>query len=60
LTTNSTGDEPELSTGDELDELHTTKHEPWESWGTTARYVIVRLAQTMPTALLVWQAFVHH
>jgi hypothetical protein len=26
----------------------------------TARYVIVRLAQIAPTALLVWQARLHH
>jgi hypothetical protein len=34
--------------------------EPWQSWGDTLRYVVVRLSQAIPTAVLVWQACIHH
>jgi hypothetical protein len=33
---------------------------PWRSWGTTIRYVIVQLAHSVPTGLLVWLAYIHH
>ncbi len=28
--------------------------EPWQSWGSTLRYMIVRLAQAISGALLLW------
>jgi hypothetical protein len=31
--------------------------EPWQSWQSTARYLIVRLAQLAPWA---WLAYLHH
>jgi hypothetical protein len=40
-------------------ESHPTTQEPWHSWGDTVRYVIFRLAQIMPTAMLVWQLYLH-
>jgi hypothetical protein len=39
---------------------HTSTSEPWESWGCATRYLIVRIAQAAPSALLVWQAYAHH
>jgi hypothetical protein len=47
------------STGLQADE-HRTTPEPWQSWGATVRYLIVRIAQAAPSALLVWQAYVRH
>jgi hypothetical protein len=34
--------------------------QPWQSWGSTARYLIVRLAQAVPTGLCVWLAYLRH
>ncbi len=34
--------------------------EPWQSWESTARYLIVRLSQVVPNAVLVWQAWLRH
>jgi hypothetical protein len=33
---------------------------PWQSWGSTVRYLIVRIAQGLPSAVLVWLAYVRH
>jgi hypothetical protein len=35
-----------------------TPQEPWLTWPTTARYVLTRLVEILPTVLLLWQAFV--
>jgi len=37
-----------------------TSSEPWESWGSTARYLIVRLVPVIPNAVLVWEAWLRH
>jgi hypothetical protein len=29
-----------------------TRSEPWQSWGWTARYVVMRFTQAVPAALL--------
>ena len=28
--------------------------EPWQSWGVTIRYLVIRLAQAAPTVALAW------
>ncbi len=33
--------------------------EPWQSWGTTTRCLILRLAEVAPSVLLVWQTYLH-
>jgi len=47
------------STDEQADQSETTP-EPhwWQSWGTTLRYVIGSLAQAVPSALILWQAWV--
>jgi hypothetical protein len=30
---------------------------PWQSWGSTVRYVVVRLAEAVPYVVLAWQAY---
>jgi hypothetical protein len=47
------------NTTDDQPDSQATAREPWQSWGATARFTIVRLAQTMPTAMLVWIAYFH-
>ena len=39
---------------------HRSTPEPWQSWGSTARYLIVRISQAVPSGLLVWLAYVRH
>jgi hypothetical protein len=35
--------------------------QPWQSWGSTVRYTVVRLAEVMPyIAVLAWQAYPRH
>ena len=41
-------------------EVRKSTPKPWQAWGLTARYVIVQLAQAVPTALLLWLSYVHH
>ena len=36
------------------------KPEPWQSWSSTARYLLVRLAQAVSNAVLVWLAYARH
>lgn len=31
-----------------------TKPEPWHSWGTTVRYLVIRLGLAVPGIALVW------
>jgi hypothetical protein len=50
---------PKKLTEDRTDE-HCTVRKPWQSWGTTIRYLITRVAQAVPTAMLVWLAHLHH
>jgi hypothetical protein len=38
---------------------HRSASKPWETWDSTMRYLIVRVAQTVPNAALVWLAYVH-
>jgi len=33
-----------------------TTPEPWQSWGTTVRYLVIRLGLALPGVLLVWLA----
>jgi hypothetical protein len=33
--------------------------QPWWSWQLTARYLIVQLAQSVPSGMLVWLAYAH-
>ncbi len=44
------------STDANVDE-RTNTPQPWQSWDTTVRCLILRLAQAAPSALLVWQAY---
>ena len=37
-----------------------TTSEPWQSWGSAARYLVVRFAEAVPSGVLVWLAYVHH
>ena len=39
---------------------HESAPKPWQSWGLTIRYLVVRLAQATPNAMLVWLAYVRH
>jgi hypothetical protein len=32
-----------------------TTPQPWQTWGSVARYAICRLAQATPTVLLLWE-----
>jgi hypothetical protein len=48
---NNTGTDPEE---------HSDGSEPWRSWPTTVRYLVVRLAQATPSGVLVWLAYLHH
>ena len=34
------------------DRFYLSSQDPWESWGGTTRFVIIRLAETSPTILL--------
>jgi hypothetical protein len=34
--------------------------DPWQSWSSTSRYVIIQLAQALPTLAVIWQAFARH
>ena len=36
------------------------KSEPWQSWPSTVRYLLVQVAQAVPNLILVWLAFAHH
>jgi hypothetical protein len=38
---------------------HNNASEPWQSWPLTARYLLVRLAQAVPSAVLLWLAYAH-
>jgi hypothetical protein len=35
------------------------RSEPWRSWPSTVRYMVVKLAQAAPNGVLVWLAYVH-
>jgi hypothetical protein len=37
-----------------------TVPEPWQAWGTTARYVIIRLALIVPSIVFAWLVFGFH
>jgi hypothetical protein len=37
-----------------------TTPEPWQSWGSTVRYLIIRLGQAIPSAVLLWEAYIRH
>jgi hypothetical protein len=37
-----------------------TTPEPWQSWDTTARYLIIRLGLAIPGIVLVWLAVACH
>jgi hypothetical protein len=39
---------------------HCPTPEPWQTWGSTLRYLIYRLAQATPTALLLWETCIRH
>ena len=39
---------------------HKAGSEPWRSWASTVRYLMVRLAQAVPCGVLVWLAYMHH
>jgi len=39
---------------------HGSAPKPWQSWGSTIRYLIVRMAQASPNAVLVWLAYARH
>jgi hypothetical protein len=32
---------------------------PWTSWGATVRYVVMRVAQAVPTGALIWLTYLH-
>lgn len=32
---------------------------PWQSWALTTRYLIVKLARTIPTAIVMWLTYMH-
>jgi hypothetical protein len=34
--------------------------DPWQSWPSTVRYLLVQVAHAVPNLVLVWLAFVHH
>jgi len=36
---------------------HGSTPEPWQSWGLTTRYLVVRFGQVVLNALLVWLAY---
>ncbi len=38
---------------------HKNTSEPWQSWPLTVRYLVVRFAQAVPNAVLVWLAYAH-
>jgi Domain of unknown function (DUF397) len=38
---------------------HINAREPWDTWGTTVRCLILRLAQAAPPALVIWM-YIHH
>jgi hypothetical protein len=33
--------------------------EVWQSWGSVARYLVARLAETGPTVAMLWVIYVH-
>lgn len=39
---------------------HSPTSEPWQTWGSTLRYLIYRLAQATPTVLLLWETCIRH
>lgn len=41
----------------QCDHFYLTEREPWHAWGSTVRFVIICLAQAMPTTALVWLAY---
>ena len=39
---------------------HKATSTPWQSWGSTTRYLIVQLAHAIPTGLLIWLMYIRH
>lgn len=39
---------------------HSPTPEPWQTWGSALRYLIYRIAQATPTALLLWATCIRH
>lgn len=37
-----------------------TTPEPWQSWGMTVRYLVIRLGVAVPSVVLVWLAAACH
>lgn len=37
-----------------------TAAEPWQAWGTTMRYLVIRLGMAVPGIVLVWLAVACH
>ena len=37
-----------------------TTPEPWQSWSTTVRYLVIRLGVAIPGVVLVWLAVAGH
>jgi hypothetical protein len=51
MSANTTGDLPNSDV---------SMPEPWQSWDSTVRYVIVQVSHVLPTAVLLWQTCLHH
>ena len=45
------------STAVQVDE-HKSTSKPWQSWGSTTRYLIVQLANAIPSGLLIWLTYI--
>jgi hypothetical protein len=37
-----------------------TDRPPWQSWGTTVRYMMIRLSHALPTVALAYLEYAHH
>lgn len=49
---------PMESTDDKI-ATHSTPWEPWQDWGSTARYLVIYMVQLMPYLIFAWQGYVH-